>query len=1380
VDESRVIALLALWVEAARRGEVLPAEELCRDCPDLLGPLLSCIAILRPRGRGGEEPSPRAAPAPPNGAPCEAPPTASHTQARLISEATAALPRQQLDVPPTPAAARTAEWLPTLPGYEILGVLGRGGMGMVCKARQVGLNRTVALKMILAGNLASEDEVQRFRQEAEAAAQLDHPGIVPIFEVGAYQDLHYFSMGLVEGHGLDQHVRNGPLPPREAARLIRQVAEAVAYAHRRGIVHRDLKPGNILLDRDGNPKVTDFGLAKRVEGTSGLTLTGQILGTPHYMPPEQTTGEVGKVGPAGDVYSLGATLYCLVTGRPPFQAARPLDTLRQVQELEPVSPRRLNSAVSRDLETICLKCLQKAPGKRYASAEALAEDLGHYLAGEPIRARPTGATERLVRWCRRKPLVASLVGGVALSLLVGTAAASYFAVREGRAAASARANEVKARDALALSERGRYVAEITLAQKDWKEGQVAAALRRLEDLRPRPPGDPDLRGFEWYYLRRLCRLDLGTLDGSAGPVQCVAFSPDGRRLAAAGGAIGRPGRVTVWDPAAGGAVLSWSAHADRILSVAFSPDGTRLATASGDYSQPGEVQVWDAATARQLQRLTASGEPVWCVAFSPDGRRLAAACGGKSSRGGPLPGVVHVWDLDRGVLIQSLRRHSSPARGVAFSPDGRWLASAGDDRTVRVWDAARWTQVVELREHADSVTSVAFSPDGRWLASGGRDQSVKLWDVKLWESRPDNPPGSLRTVRATGRVEGVAFSADGRQFAAACDDHCIGVWDTGTGAEALTLRGHAGPVRDVAFSPDGWRLASASDDGTVKVWDATASRETLPMRGSTTMVTGVAFSPDGRHLAATNSDYTVRVWDTADGQEVRTLYGHTDTVQCVAYSPDGRWLASAGSDRTVRLWDAATGQPLHTLSGCNGPVRSVAFDRTGRWLACASGDTGEGGGVRVWEVAEVATVREYRSWPGPGDPADGRAFRGVAFSPDGRRLAAGCADQTVKVWDVATGRQTLTLAGHTGAVQCVAYSPDGRHLASAGEDRTVRLWDAATGSEIRAVHSHSGLVQSITFSPDGQRLASAGADRTVRLWDVATRQEVLTTRVLPFQVYGVAFSRDGRMLATCGQRVVNVDYSIAIWDGREQTPELLDRQEAQSLVASLFARGLARDDVLARLRRDPTVRESVRDRASAAVEGYEQALVRCEAERVVHELLLKGQLREEVADSLRVNAALPEPVRRKALDVAARVVELHFYLNQASREAVRQPGAGSASYQRALRQAEGAARLAPYRGAYLTTLGMAQFRLGRYPEAVDTLRRADRLNAAAPAGPVPADRAFLAMAQHRLGRREEARDALNGLRELLKKSQWMNDPEAQAFQQEAERLIQDGAACPAG
>ena len=490
--------------------------------------------------------------------------------------------------------------------------------------------------MILAGQLADDTDVKRFHTEAEAAANLDHPGIVPIFEVGQHEGQHYFSMGFVEGPSLSQRLADGPIPHRQAADLIRRVSEAIEYAHQHGVIHRDLKPANILLDQSGNPRVTDFGLAKKTQADSGLTGSGQIMGTPSYMPPEQAGGNRRDVGPAADVYALGATLYALVTGRPPFQAASAMDTVIQVISDEPVPPRRLNAAIPRDLETITLKCLAKEPGKRYRTAGALGEDLRRFQANEPILAQPVGRVERAVKWMRRKPAAAALLA----SLVVGTALATILAIRANQKAAEAleqkvRADEQtrvatsKAAEALeqkiradeqtkvatskaaeALEQKVRadeqtevaesnarlannraYISDLRLVQRAWEENQVDLVHELLQGHRPEKTGGADLRNFEWHYWWRQSHNELLTLQAHTGVqgvtivVAGMAFSPDNRRLASCGGY--NPGDVKIWDTVTGQKILALRGHALGVEGLAYSPDGRHLASGGGAGSETG-------------------------------------------------------------------------------------------------------------------------------------------------------------------------------------------------------------------------------------------------------------------------------------------------------------------------------------------------------------------------------------------------------------------------------------------------------------------------------------------------------------------------------------------------------------------------------------------------------------------------------------------------------------------------------------------------------------------------------------------------------------------------------------------------------------------------
>jgi WD40 repeat protein len=642
--------------------------------------------------------------------------------------------------------------------YEIERELARGGMGVVFFARQISLNRPVALKMILAGQLADETDVKRFYSEAEAAANLDHPGIVPIYEVGQHEGQHYFSMGYVEGRSLAQRLADGPLPSREAAALMVKVAQAIEYAHSRGVIHRDLKPGNILLDRNGHPRVTDFGLAKKLQSDSGLTGSGQIMGTPSYMPPVQAGGKRGEVGPAADVYALGATLYALVTGRPPFQAATAMDTVLQVLSDEPVPPRRLNASVPLDLETICLKCLEKEPGKRYSSAAALAEDLRRYLAGEPIVARPVTRFERAVKWARRRPVIAALSAAVVVIALLGLSGILWQWHEAVLARGVAERESERAKAQTELAQRRLYDVQMTLVQRNWEDYNGALLQQGLDDLLPVNQGGIDRRGFEWFYWQRKMASAPITMKGHTKAVSSLAFSRDGSRIVT--GSVDDTAKV--WDARSGAEALTLVGHAGDVFSAAFSPDGSCIVTGGFDQT----AKVWDAGTGRLIRILEGHKSGVSSVTFSPDGQRLASASNN---------GIVKVWDARTGQMIRTLPGHTFWANSVAFSPNGHHLASGAGEINklgeMKLWDARTGQETLTFKGHTDVVTSVAFSTDGQRLASASWDGTVKLWDVV-------------------------------------------------TGQETLTLKGHSGFPVDVAFSRDGQRLASAGADETVKVWDA--------------------------------------------------------------------------------------------------------------------------------------------------------------------------------------------------------------------------------------------------------------------------------------------------------------------------------------------------------------------------------------------------------------------------------------------------------------------------------------------------------------------------------------------------------------------------------
>jgi WD40 repeat protein len=1134
--DERVLDLVLRADELYHQGQSVTPEDLCGDCPELLEPFQQALQAAHWMDGLLERPTPDA---PAVSAPALGP-----------SEI------------PTP--------LPDVPGYEMLEVLGRGGMGVVYKARQVSANRVVALKMIRAGEWASPAEVQRFRREAEEAANLDHPYIVPLYEVGHQPGRHYFSMKLVEGGSLAQQRARFIGDPRAAARLLAKVARAVHFAHQRTLLHRDLKPGNILLDALGEPYVTDFGLAKRLvnagsqPGEPNPTQTGAVLGTPSYMAPEQARGEKG-LSTAVDVYALGAILYELLAGRPPFPTA-PVETsfevLQQVQSTEPVPVRRLQPRAPRDLETICLKCLQKEPSQRYASAEALADDLERFLAHEPIQARPVGALGRLGRWCRRHPVEAALVGAVAIALLAGAAVATHYAIQadEGRQAAEKSAQRAD-RERL-LSERRRYVAEVNLKYREQQDGRLDLVLPWLREQESQWAGPQDVRGFEYYYLDRLCHLDLFTLPGGRHATDSplagsgdrrVAFSPAGGRYLARA----EQREITIWDVATRKLVRTLRGHKHYVTNLAFSPDGQYLASASAQVRQPGQIKIWEAASGKELRTISRGHQAgITCLAFGPGGKLLLAS--------GGTDLTVRFWDARSGHELRPPLKQAQPVMSLAFSPDGAYLAVAGGKRgqpelpgEVRIWEVTTGRSV-HTRKVPRSVLSIVYSPDGGRLAwAAGKEVVVA-----------EAATGRIEYTRGhRGIIYSVAFSPDRRHLATASDDRTVKVWTAATGQEVLTLRGHIDPVVSLAYSPDGRCLASAGRDQTVKVWAATVSQECRTLRGlPDPRYVQLAYSPNGGWLAWVNQ-VELRIRAAQAGRETRIPQGRAERFYGVAFSPpDGRYLAwtSAGD---VKVRESATGT-VQTLRGQKGEsFLSVAFSPDGRYLAAA----GHRMTMTLWETATAKELWSFGRHTGP--------VAGVAFSRDGQSLASASFDKTVRIWDTRTGKDVQTLTGHTGPVVAVAYSPDGKYLTSAGIDKTVRVWQLPAGKEIHTLRGHSEWVTGLAYSPDGRCLASAARDGTIKVWEPVTGQAVLTLRQDTGPFYSVAFSPDGKHLAAAGK-----DGRITIWDAAPLSPELRVHREALNVVQFWSAQALPQAKRLARMEADRTIDAEVRQKARALAE----------------------------------------------------------------------------------------------------------------------------------------------------------------------------------------------------
>jgi WD40 repeat protein/serine/threonine protein kinase len=1010
--------------------------------------------------------------------------------------------------------------------YEILEELGRGGMGVVYKARQVSLNRTVAIKLILAGQLASPTEVRRFRTEAEAAAKLDHPHIVPIYEIGEHEGRHYFSMKLVEcgslaerssefrvpSSGLDGPVSNAERGTRNAklARLMAQIARAVHYAHQRGVLHRDLKPSNILLDAQGQPHLTDFGLAKILEHDSSLTHSGAIMGTPNYLAPEVAAGKAKEVTTAADVFSLGAILYELLTGRPPFHEETVAATLQKVLGAEPALPCSLNPAVPRDLETVALKCLEKDPARRYVSAESLADDLDRFVRGEPILARPSTSLERMIKWSRRKPALAGSLAALGLAFVLGFAGVlwkwrgevhqRHRAERESQRAQSAvnRLEVERAKSQAHNEEAAR--SDCAVAEVNLRDGQGRAALAHLarackfDPLSTLAAEKAVVALNTWKY-----RLPSQILRGHMATVTSAQFSPDGSRIVTS--ALDHSARV--WNAATGEPIVvmgkpatlfGYEGVVERIVhSVQFSPDGSRLVAASMDRT----AQVWDVATGKVIATLSKNARS---AQFSPDGTRIVSTS---------LEKTAQVWDAATGNGLVTLSGHGGTVRSAQFSPDGSRVVTASDDKTARVWDTVTGKSIATLSGHGATVRSAQFNPKGSRIVTASEDKTARAWDAAT-----GNPIVTLSGHESP--LEAAHFSPDGSRIATASEDKTARVWDAATGKVIVTLSGHEGGVRDVQFSPDGSRLVTASWDKTARIWHRATGQAMAILSGHEGRLETAQFSPDGSRVVTTSMDKTARVWDaTADGtgEILTTLSGHKISVVLAQFS---RKMSSVISFAGGQVWDV-TGNELVILSGherlAESLVSSMQFSPDGSRIVT----TPRGGGALVRDAATRKTIVTLSGHRG--------TVRSAQFSPAGSRIVTAGEDKTARVWDAATGQAILTLSGHQDEVWDAQFSADGSHIVTASKDKTARVWDGATGQALVTLIGHQGKIETAQFSPNGSRIVTGSEDNTARVWDAATGKPIATLTGHEDRVRYGEFSPDGLRIVTASD-----DKTARVWD----------------------------------------------------------------------------------------------------------------------------------------------------------------------------------------------------------------------------------------------------------
>lgn len=1047
--------------------------------------------------------------------------------------------------------------------YELLNILGEGGMAIIYAARQTSMDRCVAIKMIRPKYSRNEDGRNQFLSEAAVTGDLDHPNIVPVYDLGTNEEgVLFYAMKRVKGREWSELIRSQSLG--DNLNVLLRVADAVAFAHSRGVIHRDLKPSNIMLGDFGEVMVMDWGLAVSIKTVSGVSSKAEPLGqrvviggTPSYMAPEMALGDMNRIGPASDIYLLGAILYELITGHPPHGADDVMECLQQAAQNQ-IQPAEKKG----ELLDIALKAMATQPEDRFSGVIEFQAAVRQYQQHAESITLAERATETLAKavasrdynefsramfafedacalWeqnlSAREGMTRARMVYATCAFEKGDLDLAQSILADGDLSQSPLANKVRQlrqerllhgrkliilkRMAAGLTagllivlltafvwirfERDRALVERDRAIHENYCNTIALAEKRIEEgvfgraselLRETPTR---LRHWEWGHLLYRCPPTLPSFRHGDN-IPSVAFSPNGQYILT--GSLDKTAKL--WDASSGKELRVFKGHNGQVMSVAFSPDGKRILTASGDRT----AILWNAETGEKLRVLKGHSDGLMCVSFSPDGRRALT---------GSLDKTAKIWDLESDKEPVTLKGHNRTIWSARFSPDGKRIVTSSVDTTVRLWDAETGREILVLNKHTQIVRAATFSHDGKWILTGSCDRTAKVWNAETGEEVL-----TLKGHHTT--IPALAFSADDRLIITACWDSTIKVWDSRTGLELAAMKGATKGLNAAALSPDGRLILTGSADGVARLYSLEKQDEYRVMGVTLDEDTlAVASSRDEKRILTGGLNNSAKLWNAETGRELLVLKGHAphinEWIYSVAFSPDERRLLTGSSDGTARVWDSITGATQLILTGHTDRVVSVAFSPDGKKILTGSWDAT----ARLWDSKTGQVLHVFKG--------HNKQLTSVAFSPDGHKVITGSCDNTAKVWNTNTGMNERTLKGHSHWIYAVAYSPDGQFVLTGSGDSTVRLWDVNTGKTLQILKGHAMGVKTVAFSPDGRRLLTGGGDSTIKLWDSETVRELLTLKGHSNEIIKAAFSSDGcNILSACRD-----DTRILLWPAVE-------------------------------------------------------------------------------------------------------------------------------------------------------------------------------------------------------------------------------------------------------